>query len=266
MRPGSPTRRSDLLKQQRTELENRARGERRLVPLPVTPEEFLPTDEEIRVAHALQQEFISNQDKLDALLERQAEILVTLYRNPRLLRTLNYETIYEFLNDPEVVAAIPMKVGSRSQFYRMLDLALVHERFPHLHILREPELAKLARPPIISQLRNLGPGDEARAAAIIAQTRRATLAELNALPLPEVSTKGNVVLIDGVEVLRVMRWSPLAIRAVSKLAHFSPAPSYDIRDGKLVAWHNDQLETIGELTSDERGVEYVRDRLQAKQT
>jgi hypothetical protein len=247
--------------------ETQVQVEPRLDPLPTPPEHFVPTDEEIQFAHALQQEFLSNEERLDVLFERQVEILLTLHRNQRLLWTLDYANIEDFLNDPETLRAMRVKVGSRAQLYRLLALAEVHERFPSLQILREPHLTKLTHTSVLRKLKALSPTDVEKAADIVAETRLSNIQTLNSLPLPELGIKGNIVLIDGEEVLRISKWSRLTIRAVSKLAHFAPGPNFEIRDGKVLGWHNDQIETIGELlTTDKQQLEYVRDRLQAKQT
>lgn len=235
-----------------------------LVPIVGTPEEFVPTEEEANRAFALQQEFLGNTEKINVLFERQVQILRELHEHPRLCRALGYDSIWQFLQDPEVENAMRVRVGSRSQLYRLVGLAEVDARFPNLQILREPHLSKLTHSGVLSKLQKLGPSEEEQAELIIAEVRSAPASKLNSMPLPKVETDGHWVLVDGERVLKVRTWSPLAIRAVSKLAHLSPAPGFKIRDGKLLAWQDGQYHILADLeTVDDGLIEFVRDRLQA---
>ncbi len=235
-----------------------------LVPLPTPPEDFLLTDEEIQRALALKREFLRNPKKIDALFERQVRILRELHQNPRLCKVLGYEDEWQFLRDPEVAEAMRIKVGSRSQLYRLLGLAEVDTKFPKLHILREPHLTKLTHTTVLRRLEALNSSEEKEAEEIIEEVRASTIEKLNSDPHPEVVIEGNIIKINGVAALRAHQFSPLTIRAISLLLHFSPPPRDEIRGREIVAWHDGTCEAVLELlTDDEDTIEHIQHRLHA---
>ncbi len=94
-----------------------------------------------------------------------------------------------------------------------------------------------------------------------------TVQKLNSEPEPQFTTDGKLVKMDGEPVLKVLQWSPLTVRAVSMAEHLSPGPSYEIRDGQVIAWQGEHREVIGDLmTDDDARIEYLKARLHAKRT
>lgn len=229
-------------------------------------EDFIPTETEIQRAHQLQQELLANATTIEESFERQMLILLELRENPRLCRALDFDNVWQFLQDPEVKASLRITIGSEPQLYRMLRLAKVHRIFPRLGILRAPHLTKFTHTDVLNRLEGLLPGQDEEAQKLVDEAVCTPIQRLQGEPGREIRTKGDVVLIDGEPILKVKQWSPLAIRAVSLLLHMSPAPSFElnVEEKTITGWSDGRAETIFEILTENEGVfEYLQKRLHA---
>ncbi len=187
----------------------------------LTPEDFIPTPEELERAHKWQQILILCAKGIDDLFEQALRVLREFADNPRLMRAAGWDSVEEMFMDPDVKGVMKVAVNSYEQQRRILRLAEIDRRLPSVGVLRVEHLTSITTTSRLPRLEKLVrqdlPPDEMDKQAF--EILHGDLPAVEEQEEPILAYDGRYVTLDGKRVIRVTADGPLAARLVSALAH-----------------------------------------------
>ena len=238
------------------------------VPLSnLTPEDFLPTPEEAKRAHELQQILIFCAERINDLFETAVRALREFADNPRLMRAAGWNSVEEMFMDPDVKGVMKVAVGSYEQQRRLLRIADIDRRLPSVGVLRVEHWTSItttSRLPRLEKLvkQELPPDEmETRALNII----HGDLPEAEAKDEPTIEFDGRYITRNGVRVIRVTTADGiLAARLVSLLVHLQI--KWRLEGTDIAAYDKDGTRQMGGklLVDDDEVLEWALRGLHAR--
>ncbi len=232
----------------------------------VMPEDFLPTPEEAKRAHELQQILTFCAQGINDLFETAARALREFADHPRLMRAAGWDSIDQMFMDPTVKGVMKVAIGSYEQQRRLLRIAEIDRHLPSIGILRVEHLTSITTTSRLPRLENLVKQElppeelESRALNII----HGDLPEEEAKDEPTMEFDGRYITCNGVRVIRVTADGTLAARLVSVLAHLQI--KWRIEGTEIVAYDKDGARQVGGrlLVDDDEVREWALRRLHAR--
>ncbi len=244
--------------------------------------EFIPTEDELSLAQNLMGRFLRLGRQGDRTFRWLAKIAWKFYNKPRLLKALDYDSLYQFCANPQVKAALRMDIHSERQMERFLEMAEGVAKYPHLPWDEIEHFSIVYLPPgngmpsLSSRIRDLARVDapEEKALEVFEE-----FMENRPIHIPRRDTSPNetLALINGVEVQRGRKsilmlahgWykHPALVRIVNRITHLEEQPGVTIEGGVIKVFSNNQVLTLGNINPKARpsDIELLKERTGARE-
>jgi hypothetical protein len=222
------------------------------VTIQETPEEFLPTEEQIARAHELRQLVQTAGEGIDDLFEQGMRALFEFVRDPALRITAGWDSVEEMWEDPDVRKITRVAIGSYEQRRRVTRLMYVDHVLPDLSLFRQARLSGVTQTPKLNALESV-----AQAAEVGKISREEAVARgeeiLESEVSPAVKTVGarqysvlhSKVRFDGRPVVEFTD-TAAGVRLASLLLHL-PKINWRIEGRNVVAYIEDERFIAGHL-------------------